>query len=261
MRLALPRPWGHLHLRVTGPGAGPPVLLLHSLGADLRLWDAVADRLPRLRLVALDAPGHGLSATPPGDWDARDHAADAVAAMDALGLARAAVAGCSLGGLVAQALALDHPGRVAGLLLSNTAARLGSPELWRDRARAVEAGGMAAVAEAVLARWFPPAFRASDDARPWEAMLRRTDPRGYALACGALARGDLTAEVPRIAAPVTMLGGSEDVATPPELVAATAARIPGARLEVIEGAGHLPALDAPDRVARALSDLVERAGV
>jgi len=225
------------------------------------MWDAVGERLSGVRIIGFDKRGHGLSATPEGEWDIAHLKDDALALLDHLGVARATVVGCSVGGLVAQALALRHPERVSALLLSNTAARIGTPESWQARIDAVRAGGLAAIAPAVMARWFAPAYLARPQARLWATMLERCDPRGYVATCGALARADLTAEVPRIACPTLCLAGSEDQATPPDLVRATAGLIPGAGFVVLDGSGHLPAIDAPETTARLVRDLMEQAHV
>lgn len=253
----LMRPWGHLHFRDFGPREAPALLMINSLGTDLQMWDAVTNRLPDLRLIRFDLRGHGLSATPRGHWGIEDLAEDAIALLDHLGRRRVAVAGCSVGGLIAQFMAVRHPRRVSALLLSNTAARIGTRESWKDRIDAIEAGGMAAIVPAVLARWFTPDFLARPEARLWATMLERCDPRGYIATCGALAQADLTAEVPRIACPTFCLAGSEDQATPPDLVRATANLIPGARVTVLQGSGHLPAIDAPDTTARLIRELME----
>lgn len=250
-------PWGHLHFHTSGPSGARAVLFINSLGTDLRMWDGVAERLSGFHLIRFDTRGHGLSATPDGDWDVADLAQDAAALLDHLGLETALVAGCSVGGLIAQALALQHPGRTSALLLSNTAARIGTPESWQARIEAVRSGGMIAVASAVLARWFAPDFLEAPEVRLWETMLLRCDPRGYAGTCGALARADLTRDVGRIACPTLCLAGSEDQATPPDLVRATADLIPGARFVCLAGSGHLPAIDAPKETARLLQGLLE----
>lgn len=258
---ALTRPWGHLHFRDDGPTDGTGVLFLNSLGTDLRMWDAVVDRLSGIRAIGADMRGHGLSATSKGEWDIADLAEDAVFILDHLGLDRVVVAGCSLGGLIAQCLALLHAGRVSALLLSNTAARIGTAETWDARIAAVESGGMAAIAPAVMARWFTPAFLAQPEARLWETMLLRSDPRGYVATCRALARADLTAEVHGIGCPTLCVVGSEDQATPPDLVRETAELIPGARFVCLAGSGHLSAIDAPEATARLIQELVEESHV
>lgn len=249
----LMRPWGHLHYRLRGPDAGLPVLLLNSLGTDLRMWEGVADRLPDLRLIGMDKRGHGLSATPQGDWTLDDLAADALALLDHLGVARALVAGCSVGGMIAQRMATLAPPRVAGLFLSNTAMKVGTDESWAARIADVAAQGLRGMAPAIMARWFGPAFRASDAAKPWETMLMRGEDAGYIATCRVLAAADLRQTSPAIACPVLLLGGSEDVSTPADLVRATAAAIPGARVEILQGAGHIPAIDSPGATARLLA--------
>lgn len=253
----LMRPWGHMNFRDTGPRDAPPILFANSLGTDLRMWDGVSAALPGFRCIGFDKRGHGLSATPSEGWTVQDLAADAVALMDHLGVARAIVAGCSVGGLVAQAMALDHPGRVSALILSNTAARIGTDQMWATRIAALREGGIASISAAILERWFAPAFLNTPESLPWQTMLLRCDLAGYIGTCEALAIADLRARVPALDLPVMLLAGSMDQATPPALVAETAAMIPGARLEVLDGSGHLPAIDAPTRTADLILNFVK----
>jgi 3-oxoadipate enol-lactonase len=250
----LPLPWGHFHYRQRGNGAGLPVVLLNSLGTDLRMWEAVADRLPDMRLIGMDKRGHGLSATPAGDWTLDDLAADALALMDHLGLARAIVAGCSIGGMIAQRMATLAPSRIAGLFLSNTAMKVGTDESWAARIKGVTEQGLRGLAPQIMERWFAPAFRATDEARAWETMLMRGDDAGYVGTCRVLAAADLRNTSPTIACPVMLVGGSADASTPEDLVRATAAAIPGAKVVILDGAGHIPAIDSPDAIARLLAD-------
>jgi 3-oxoadipate enol-lactonase len=247
------RPWGHLHYRLRGPDAGLPVILLNSLGTDLRMWEGVADRLPHLRLIGMDKRGHGLSATPAGDWTLDDLAGDALALMDHLGIDRALVAGCSIGGMIAQRMATLAPGRVAGLFLSNTAMKVGTDESWAARIKGVSEQGLRGIAGQIMDRWFAPAFRASPEAKAWEVMLMRGDDAGYIATCRVLAAADLHATSPAIGCPVLLIGGTEDGSTPAALVRETAAAIPGARVEILQGSGHIPAVDNPDATARLLA--------
>jgi 3-oxoadipate enol-lactonase len=249
----LMRPWGHQHFRVRGPDTGLPVLLLNSLGTDLRMWETVADLLPDLRLIGMDKRGHGLSATPPDGWLLEDLAEDALSLLDHLGIARALVAGCSIGGMIAQHLAATRPDRVAGLFLSNTAMKVGTPESWAQRISDVETLGLAGFAPQIMQRWFGAAFRNSDAALPWLTLLSHGDDAGYIATCHALRVADLTSGSPTIACPVQFIAGTEDQATPPDLVRATAAAIPGARFELLQGSGHIPAIDNPEATARLLA--------
>ena len=245
----LMRPWGHINFRDTGPRDAPAILFANSLGTDLRMWDGVSAALHGFRCIGFDKRGHGLSATPISPWTVEDLACDAIALLDHLGVASAIVAGCSVGGLIAQAMALDHPGRVRALILSNTAAKIGTEQMWATRIAALRAGGIASISAAILERWFAPAFLNSPDSLPWQTMLLRCDLTGYIGTCEALAAADLRDRVPTLDLPVLVLAGSKDQATPPALVAETAAMIPGARLEVLNGSGHLPAIDAPAQTA------------
>lgn len=249
----LPRPWGRMHATRTGSGL-PTLVFVNSLGTDLRMWDGVTDRLPHRTALRFDLRGHGESDLPAGPWTVEDLAQDVLALMDHHGTDRAVIVGCSVGGMVAQAAALAAPDRVAGLVLSNTAARIGTPDTWSARIAAVRAGGLPAIADAVIDRWFAPAFRDEPAARLWRDRLLSVPPAGYAGTCDALSRADLRARVPAIACPALFIAGGHDLATPPALVAETAALIPGARLATLAGSGHLPAIDAPAAVA----DLIDR---
>lgn len=250
----LMRPWGHLHYRLRGADSGLPVVLLNSLGTDLRMWEGVADRLPNLRLIGMDKRGHGLSATPTGDWRLDDLARDALELMDHLGLSRAMVAGCSIGGMIAQRMATLAPDRVAGLFLSNTAMKVGTDESWAARIKGVTEQGLRGLAPQIMERWFAPAFRTTPEAKAWETMLMRGDDAGYIATCRVLAAADLRGTSPAIACPVLLVGGTADASTPEDLVRATAAAIQRARVEIIEGSGHIPAIDNPDATARLLED-------
>ena len=251
----LMRPWGHMHYKDSGTGL--PVLFANSLGTDLRMWAHVSSQLA-CRSIGFDMRGHGLSATPLADWAVEDIAADAVALLDHLGIDRAVIAGCSVGGMVAQAFGIQHPTRARALLLSNTAAKIGSNDSWTARINAVQSGGIASIADTILDRWFAPPFRTSPDVLPWATMLLRTDPVGYVQTCRALACADLRAGLPTLALPVLVIAGSEDQSTPLALVQETAAAIPGAVLAIVQGSGHIPAIDAPDVTAHLIGGFLER---
>lgn len=250
------RPGGALHLRVDGPDAAPAILMLNSLGTDLRLWDPLMPHLAGYRILRYDKQGHGLSDL----WDGTsiaDHAADAIAVIEAAGRP-VTLLGCSIGGMIAQRVAATRPDLVRALILSNSAARMGSPEGWRDRIAAVEAGGMAAIAEAVMQRWFAAPFRATAALALWRNMLTRTDGAGYVAACRALAAADEGASTAALRLPALVIAGSEDGASPPDLVGATARMIPGAAFHVIDGAGHLPCAETPAAMAAILIPFVAR---
>lgn len=257
-----------LHHALEGPEGAPALVFSNSLGTDFRIWDRVLARLGprldrRLRVLRYDKRGHGLSGCPPAPYRLADHVADLRGLLEHLGIGEAVIVGLSVGGMIAQGLAQAAPGLLRGLVLCDTAHRIGTPEMWNERIAAIEAGGIEALAEPILERWFSAAFRAERPAElaGWRAMLTRTPVQGYLGTCAALRDADLTEAAKAIAVPTLCLGGSEDGATPPELVGAMAALIPGARHEVIAGAGHLPCIEKPEAVAGLIGDLLGSAGL
>jgi 3-oxoadipate enol-lactonase len=244
-----------LHYALTGPESGPALALVNSLGTDFRLWDAFLPHLaPGWRLLRWDFAGHGLSEPMEGPCTIARHADDLAALMDAAGIARAAVFGVSVGGLIGQQLAATRPARVRGLVAAYTAAKIGDAALWNGRIAMVREQGLAAMADAILERWFPAAWRAARPAELalWRMMLSRQSAEGYAATCAALRDADLTESAARIACPTLVIAGLEDGSTPPDLVRGLARLVPGARLAEIPGAGHLPMVDAPEAVAAAV---------
>lgn len=244
----LTRPWGAMHIREDGPEDGLPVVFANSLGTDLRLWDAVLPLLPGIRAIRFDKRGHGLSDLS-GPHSADDLADDAAALIEHVGRGPVVFVGLSVGGIIGQALAHRHPDLVRGLVLSNTAPRMGTAESWQDRVQAITAGGMAAITDLVMERWFAPPFHATPEFPLWRNMLLRCDPQGYIDTCGVLAKADLTQAAPTLRMPVQVIAGGADGASPPDLVAAGAALIPGARYDLIPDAGHIPCVETPDRWA------------
>ncbi|MGF1551944.1 MAG: 3-oxoadipate enol-lactonase [Paracoccaceae bacterium] len=248
---------GVLHrVRLDEADGSPAVVFSNSLGTDLTTWDAVVARLPRdFRVVRYDTRGHGLSALPPGPWRIEDCADDLAGILDALGIEGATVVGLSVGGLIAQALAARRPDLASRLVLMDTAARIGTDDLWNTRIETVESKGIEAIADGVIERWFGPRYRAeAAELGLWRAMLTRTPAAGYARLSAAIRDADLTESTRGLRLPVLAMAGSEDGATPPDLVEATAALVEGARFERLDGAGHLPCIDAPDTTARLIAD-------
>jgi 3-oxoadipate enol-lactonase len=257
---ALKLDWGSMHLNLSkAADDGQCLVFLNSLGTDLRMWDAVCARLPKdWTTLRMDKRGHGLSDTAPSGYGIPDLAQDVLAAMDHARIDRAVIVGCSIGGLIAQHLALMAPERVTGLVLSNTAPMLGAADAWLARIEAIRKAGMAPMADSILPRWFGPAFLANPDAALWRTMLARTDQAGYIATCNAIAGTDITARLPEIAAPALVFAGKYDLATPPAVVEALAGALPTAELILFETTGHLPAIETPDAFAKALIRFVKR---
>lgn len=243
-----------LHYREDGARDGAPVLFVNSLGTDLRLWDAVLPLLPQdHRFIRYDKRGHGLSSCPRAPYAMGALVTDAERLLDHLGIENAIVVGCSIGGMIAQGLAVKRPGLVRAMVLSNTAAKIGTAEMWRDRIAAVEAGGIESLADPVMQRWFSAAFRATPELVAWRNMLTRQPADGYAGCSAAIAGSDFFTTTAGLTLPTLAIAGSEDGSTPPDLVRETAALIQSSRFELIRGAGHLPMVERPEEYAALLT--------
>jgi 3-oxoadipate enol-lactonase len=240
-----------VHHVAEGPAGGPPVVLVNSLGTDLGMWDDQAGPLSeRHHLIRYDQRGHGKSPVPPGPYSLADLGGDLIALLDRLGLERVSLCGLSLGGMTAMWAASEVPDRVERLVLCCTSALLGPPADWQQRARTVRGLGVAAIADAVLERWFTPEFLA---ARPpaverLDAILRATPAEGYAGCCEAIRDMDLSDRLGRITAPTLVIAGAEDPATPPLHGQGIANGIPDARLDIVAHAAHLANVEQPQAI-------------
>ena len=244
-----------VHHRIDG--AGPPLMLVNSLGAALDLWEPqVAPLAARFRLVRYDQRGHGGTPAPQGPYTIAVLAGDAIELLDRLGLERVSVCGLSIGGAVATWIAANAPERVDRLVIASAGTRFGTPEMWRERAAAVRAGGTEVVVDAVVDRWFTPAFAAAkpDVVAGFRASFCAVHREGYAGCCEALEEWDASAHLGRIRAPTLVLSGSEDSVAPPENGRAMADAIAGARFTVIEDAAHLASAGQPAAFTRAVLD-------
>jgi 3-oxoadipate enol-lactonase/4-carboxymuconolactone decarboxylase len=242
-----------LHVEARAAGARPTVVYVNSLGSDLRIWDGVVERLARAGHGALryDFRGHGLSdlGAPPRLID--DYAADLALVMDQFGVKRAAICGVSVGGQIALALAHRHPEKVDSLILCCTGAKIGDDETWNARIAAVESGGVAGIAEAVLQRWFSPTSYGKGGAALalCRNMLARTPSAGYNATCVALRDSDLHEAARAVSVPTLCVAGEFDGSTPPAMVRALADLVPGARFHLMPDTGHLPCLQRPAELA------------
>ena len=237
------------------------VWLSHAIGCDHRMWEGVAPLLSsRFDVLATDSRGHGTSPVPPRPWTLEDMADDAARALDARKIDRVHWVGLSMGGMVGQAFALRHPGRLGKLVLANTTAGYGpgGPKAWADRIALVEQGGLAAIRDMVEQRYFSDAFRRDRRDLVDRVMSRfmETPAQGYLGCCDAIARLDFAKDLARIAAPTLVIAGSADVGTPVAMSEALAAGIPDARLAVIQGAAHLSSAEKPGDFAGLVSEFL-----
>jgi 3-oxoadipate enol-lactonase len=250
-----------LFYRRAGRRGAPRIAFANSLGTDVAIWDEVANALAAdFDLLFYDKRGHGLSEAAPTPRGIRDHADDLTGLLDHVGWQDTMLCGLSVGGLIAMDLAVRAPARITRLVLMDTAAKIGTPDAWNARIDAVLENGVASIGEAIMARWFSPAYRVEQPEAfsGWRRMLERTPAIGYAETCKALRDADLTDAITGISAPTLVIAGESDLSTPPSLVEETARRIPGAVFRLIEGAGHLPCIERPTDVAalvRGFSDM------
>ncbi|MFN4154706.1 MAG: 3-oxoadipate enol-lactonase [Paracoccaceae bacterium] len=249
-----------LNVELSGPSGAPPVVLLHALGTNLRLWDGVVARLPGHRILRMDMRGHGVSDVPPGPYAMGALIHDVERVMAQAGMRDAVVVGLSIGGMIAQGLAVKRLDLVRGMVLSNTAARIGIASQWQARIDAVRAGGLEAIADATLERWFGRGWRDLPELPQMRAMLLATPVEGWIGAAAAIAGTDFYTPTAGLTLPTLAIAGLRDGSTPPDLVKETADLIPGSRFALLRGAGHLPMVEQPDAYADRLRDFLESIG-
>ena len=245
-----------LHVRVDGVNhaIAPPVLLLHSLGTDLHIWDRVLALLPEhLRYVRFDQRGHGLSDAPPAPYSMGAMVSDAESILMALNIKDCLIVGLSMGGLVAQGLAVKRLDLIRAMVLMDTAAKIGQPAVWSDRIAQVRAHGMAAIVDGAMERVFSRRFRTGPELTPWRNMLLHMNPEGWMGCAAAISGTDFYTPTSGLRLPVLGLVGSEDTTTPPDLMRETVDLIPGSKFGIIRKSGHFPPIEDPIAVADALN--------
>ena len=250
-----------LHYRIDGDPDGAPVVFANSLGTDLRLWDPILPLLPQsLRIIRYDKRGHGLSACPEPPYSMGALVSDTEKLLDHLAVRDCVFVGLSIGGMIAQGLAVKRLDQVRAMVISNTAAKIGTPEMWQERIDAVRTGGIDALADAVMARWFSKAFCQDDELLAWRNLLARQPAEGYMGCSAAIAGTDFYTTTASLTLPTLAIAGSEDGSTPPDLVRETAELIPGSRYHLLRGAGHLPCVERPEEYAQVLTAFLKEIG-
>lgn len=250
-----------LHYRIDGPEDGAPVVFANSLGTDMRLWDPILPLLPAgLRILRYDKRGHGLSTCPTGPYSMGALVTDVEKLMDKHGFRDAFFVGLSVGGLIAQGLAVKRLDLMRAMVLSNTGAKIGTKEIWDDRIAGVKSGGIEALGDATMERWFSKAFRDTPDLELWRNMLVRQQDDGYAGCSAAISGSDFYATTATLRLPTLGIAGSEDGATPPDLVRETVDLVPGSKFHLIQRAGHLPCVEQPEEYARVITDFMRSVG-
>ncbi|KKB11927.1 3-oxoadipate enol-lactonase [Devosia geojensis] len=241
-----------LHYQMIGdPAAKPLIVFVNALGTDFRIWrDVIVRLVGDYAILAYDKRGHGLSDVGATPYTIETHAEDLAGLLDHVGARGAIVCGVSVGGMIAQVLSARRPDLVRALVLCDTAHKSGTPQMWAERTAAVEAEGIASIADTILERWFTPEFRETAECAGYRNMLVRQPAAGYAATCAALRDADLTEIARTISVPAICIVGEADGSTPPALVAEFARMVPNARFELIKRCGHLPSIEQPETLTQ-----------
>ncbi len=247
------------HYALTGDKA-PVLLFSNSLGTNLSMWDPQMVKLQRrFRVLRYDTRGHGQSSVIPGDYTIEQLGRDVLGLLDSLRLERVHFCGLSLGGIIGMWLGIHAPNRVDRLVLSNTAARIGTKEIWNARIATARKDGMKSVAAAVIERWFTPEFRVAKPEQVAQAqrMLENSPPEGYAACCAAIRDIDQCDAVARIKAPTLVIYGRNDPVTPTSDAQFLTDRIRGAA-KVELAAAHLSNVEQADAFTEAVSSFLSQ---
>ncbi|WP_288367760.1 alpha/beta fold hydrolase [uncultured Marinobacter sp.] len=244
--------------RLLGDSNKPLLMLAHPLGMTQGVWD---DMLPALlekfRVLAWDLPGHGASAAWPEE---SDEITPENLAQEAIALAKVAESdkfhfvGTSIGGAIGQQLLSKHSERLLSATLTNTGAVIGTPDAWNTRSANVLKRGLSAMAVDIVPRWFGPAASEQQPAlvEGWRVIMGRGNDRSYALLCKMLGRVDFRDQLRESSVPLQLIGGSDDLATPPDTLRALADVSGAAEPVILEQVGHVPSVECPDKLIQIL---------
>ena len=243
-----------LNYRFDGPADGPVLVLSNSLGTNLSMWDPQIPALAaQFRLLRYDTRGHGQSSVTAGPYTITQLGRDVVGLLDGLGIERAHFCGLSMGGVIGMWLGVYALERINRLVLCNTAAKIGTADMWNTRIETVRTKGLGAVAETQAQRWFTPAFiaKAPDVIAATRQMIASTSPEGYAANCGAIRDMDQRETISRIRARTLVIGGLHDPVISAADLRYLMDTIPGAKLVELD-ASHLSNVEAPVEFTKAL---------
>jgi 3-oxoadipate enol-lactonase len=243
---------------VAGAATAPTLLFINSIATTRELWARQVSRLSKsFRVISYDARGHGFSQVTAGDYTIEQLGRDALAILDAVGIESAHVCGISLGGITAMWLGVHAPRRITSLVLANTAARIGSVEMWTERIAFVKQQGMATLADLTMPRWFTDGFRAREPQtiEQFRAMVAACSKDGYLSCCAALRDEDLREAIADIRCPVLCVAGNADPATPPDALQFIHSRIAGSKMLLLDAA-HLTNVEQHEAFTNAVSDFI-----
>lgn len=249
-----------VHYELIGnPKSKKLVVFSNALGTDFRIWLPVFDELSDdMSFLLYDMRGHGLTSLPDGPFTIDTLADDLIALVKHLDLRPAIYCGLSVGGLVVQAIAVKRPDLVKKLILCNTAAKIGDAETWNQRIDAIRKGGLSAVSEATMQRWFTPDFHdvRRAEVEGYRLMLERQSVEAYIRTAEAIRDADYRGVVKNLTVPTLCLAGDDDKSIPASVVQDTADIIEGSAFEIIEQCGHMPSIAQPEQLAALIEDFI-----
>ncbi len=249
-----------IEVKLYSRGRGMPLVLLHCLGVDHHFWDFASPLEDEFTVCSYDLPGHGATIVPREPFGIADLSLQLSGLLEDNRIARAHIAGISLGGLVAQHFAANFPEQTDRLVLIDTTPRYTDEmrAMWGQRAATALAGGVKAMVPDLLKIWFSAPFLEGDPAAVQyvRSALTRCSGKGYALACDALAKADLRDEAARIEAPTLVLCGNDDVPAFLDSARWLADNISDASLEWIPGTRHASVLERPDIAMAKMRDFL-----
>ena len=231
-----------------GDKTAPVMAFSNSLGSDMRLWDNLIEHFKdQFRLIRYNKRGHGKSTVTDQECTIELLGNDLASLLKYLEIDQVIICGISVGGMIAQNIAVSHPDLVKALILCDTGTKIGEEDFWQDRISAVNKNGLEPISDAIVERWFSQDFKkyCKGEIEQWRQMLIQTSTQGYIAVCNALKVANLTADSTSITQPTLCVGGDEDLSTPPELVKKLSSIIRGSEFKIIEQAGHLPCIEKP----------------
>jgi 3-oxoadipate enol-lactonase len=247
--------------RESGAPDGPAIVFAHAMGFDHGVWDAVIAELAQgLRIVSYDLRGHGASSTPPAPYSMGAMIRDAETLLDQLNIRDCVFVGSSIGGMIAQGLAVKRLDQIRALVLANTVSKIGTKETWARLIDDVQAAGLGPRLDTDLAQSFSARFRTSADIEPWKAMLLAQRPEAFLGCSSAIAGSDFYTTSASLRLPCLVIASSEDAITPADMVRELSDLIPGSTFRLIRKSGHLPMIEQPQDFATALNDFLAAVG-
>ena len=246
------------NVRLDGPEDAPALVLSNSLSSDLTMWEAqVAEWCKHFRVLRYDQRGHGRSVVSEGPYSIERLAQDALAIMNHVGIAKAHWCGLSMGGMVGMWILTHARQRIDRAVLANTAAHMGPPELWNGRIRTASKGGMEALVDATIQRWFTRRFidTAHDEIVRMRAMILATPVAGYKACCSAIRDMDQREAIRSVTNPTLVIVGEHDPATTPEAGRLIHEAIRGSKLVTLDAA-HIGNMEQPQAFTEAVLEFL-----